>query len=296
MTITTKMIPTPMKSYVPLFDTPNNKRGYFVYDGFHFVPGRAVYFQFGNTGYGKVMILNSIPNPFVPSGGGSISLNLGPLSFSIGTNTSTTPNYNINTSYNNPNPYSNPMGTGMNNSMGMGMNNSMNMGSMNNSMSMGMNTSMNPTIGSSVNYGVNVNRGESFGRRHGDTRSFDHFNIIPKSFAPIRQINIWGTNSHVNGIQVIYDGGITTPLEVGYHENPMQQCLNLQYGEFVTDVSGTSGDLIDSLEIRTNLGKSVRVGGYGGVPFRFNVPYNTQIVGFYGGVGGHLHNIGIYYM
>jgi len=100
----------------------------------------------------------------------------------------------------------------------------------------------------------------------------------------------------VNGIQVIYDGGCITPLEIGYHDNPIQQTLILAQGEFITEVSGTQGEVIDSLEIKTNFGKFLRVGGYSGNPYRFNIPYNTQIVGFYGGFGGHLHNLGVYYM
>jgi hypothetical protein len=303
--IGTSMNPVPIRSYVPLYDTPNNKRGYFVYDPYHFVVGRAVYFQFGSSGYSKIMICNSTPNFNSPTTSG-ISVNLGPLSFSIGTNT--TPNYSMNTSYTNPTTsytspttsytspttgYNNPtMNYGMNSSMNMGMNSSM---GMNNSMNMGMNNSMNMGINPSFGGYVNVNRGENIGRRHMDTRSFDHFNLIPKTHAPVRQINVWGS-SRVNGIQVIYDGGCITPLEIGYHDNPVQQSLILAQGEFITEVSGTQGEVIESLEIKTNYGKFLRVGGYSGNPFRFSIPYGTQIVGFYGGIGGHIHNLGVYYV
>jgi len=142
--------------------------------------------------------------------------------------------------------------------------------------------------------GLNVQRGQNYGNKHNDTRSFDHFSYIPtNSNYPIRQIKLYGS-TYVNGIQISYELRGPTPLELGNQNNPYESVLNLETGEFITEVSGRVGNLIDRLEIRTNLGKSISVGGNGGSPFNFSIPYGSQVVGFYGGVGGHLHNIGIY--
>jgi hypothetical protein len=334
----TSNTPVPIKNYVSSIDHPNHKRGYYVYDAFHFVQGRAVYFQYGASGYSKQKIVDSIPN-FMNGGNGSglgFSINMGPLSFSMGTSgvnvsssnypnnypgTITTPTYippPMTSSYSptmnptptysptmNPTPIYSPtmnptptydMGMSMSSS-GMGMNTGMS------TSGMGMNTSMTSSgmgMNTSMNYGYtsgNINRGENFGNRHGDTRSFDHFSFITgKTYAPIRQLNLYASTTNVNGIQVLYDGNLMTNLEMGNHGNPTLQTLYLQPGEFISDVSGSYSNVLVSLEIRTSLGRSMRVGGNGGTPFRFANPYGSQIVGFYGGCGGHMHNIGYYYM
>jgi hypothetical protein len=70
----------------------------------------------------------------------------------------------------------------------------------------------------------------------------------------------------------------------------------LGWGEYITQVTGRHGDIIDYLQIQTSTGQSYQFGGSGGQnQFNLNVPYGKQVVAFYGGLGGHLHNIGCYY-
>jgi len=143
---------------------------------------------------------------------------------------------------------------------------------------------------------LNIQRANFYGNRHPDTRSFDHFNMIPTNTPyPVRQIKLWGRN-FVNGIQVFYEMAGCTPAEYGNQDQPYESSLVLESGEYIVDVSGKLGEIIDSMEIRTNRGRVLRHGGNGGhTTFRFSIPSNSQIVGFYGGFGGHLHNIGIFY-
>jgi len=141
-----------------------------------------------------------------------------------------------------------------------------------------------------------IQKSNTYGKGRPDTRTFDHFNWIPSTTPyPIRQIKLWGRN-YVNGIQVFYELAGSTPADYGFQDSPFESSLVLESGEYVVDVSGRHGDVIDSLEIRTNRGRVLRHGGNGGhIPFRFSIPSNSQIVGFHGGVGGHLHTIGVYY-
>jgi len=153
------------------------------------------------------------------------------------------------------------------------------------------------TFNNQPRYSLNIQRlFNTLGKRHNDTRSFDHQSYIPTNTPyPIRQIKLYGAQ-YVHGLQVSYEITGSSPLEIGYQNNNLtERVLNFETGEFIIEVSGRAGDFIDQLEIKTNLGRTICVGGTGGVPFRLAVPYNSQIVGFFGGVGGCLHTLGIFY-
>ena len=48
------------------------------------------------------------------------------------------------------------------------------------------------------------------------------------------------------------------------------------------------------MTITTRLGHTFQVGGRGGGNYRaIDVPEHLRIIGFYGGTGGHLHNLGV---
>jgi len=44
----------------------------------------------------------------------------------------------------------------------------------------------------------------------------------------------------------------------------------------------------------TNHGNRIEIGGYGGNPLGNIVPSGSRIVGFGGGVNGHIHNLYVY--
>jgi hypothetical protein len=105
----------------------------------------------------------------------------------------------------------------------------------------------------------------------------------------------------VYGIESIYEADgyqVTAGSHVG-REIPYgatNQEINLNFGEFITAVSGKHGEVIDSIHITVSNGQTYSFGGYGGDHhFALNIPYGKQVVGFYGGIGGHMHNIGCYY-
>lgn len=62
----------------------------------------------------------------------------------------------------------------------------------------------------------------------------------------------------------------------------------------VTEVSVKAGSLVDSLLVRTSKGKEKKWGGDGGhLQHTWHVPAGSSFLGFHGGVGGHLHNLGV---
>jgi len=75
----------------------------------------------------------------------------------------------------------------------------------------------------------------------------------------------------------------------------MNQEINLGWGEHITSVEGRAGEVIDHLTISTSSGNTYSFGGHGGHHFKVHIPHGHQVVAFYGGVGGHLHSIGVYH-
>jgi hypothetical protein len=70
--------------------------------------------------------------------------------------------------------------------------------------------------------------------------------------------------------------------------------LDLAPGEQITEISGKAGYVIDYLKVTSSSGKSVEIGGLGGLPFNNLVPAGARVVGFGGGINGHLHNLYVY--
>jgi len=70
--------------------------------------------------------------------------------------------------------------------------------------------------------------------------------------------------------------------------------LAVNEGEFITHVSGRAGDIIDALTLKTNSGTKIQGGGNGGHARSISIPSNGRVVGFVGGIGGHIHNIKCY--
>jgi hypothetical protein len=72
--------------------------------------------------------------------------------------------------------------------------------------------------------------------------------------------------------------------------------FSLDRDEFVTGLSGRSGDTVDSLRIHTNRRSSELFGGGGGSrDFRVEVPRGNQAVGFVGRAGSVLDAVGLTY-
>lgn len=68
----------------------------------------------------------------------------------------------------------------------------------------------------------------------------------------------------------------------------------LLFAQVVTEVTIRAGDLVDSLQVRTSMGREKKWGGDGGESTRtWKVPDGSTFLGFHGGVGGHIHCLGV---
>jgi hypothetical protein len=76
---------------------------------------------------------------------------------------------------------------------------------------------------------------------------------------------------------------------------PQQRSLSIDAQQFVTALHIRAGSLIDGMSIGRSDGQTVRGGGSGGSLIELTWHPNDQetLLGFYGGCGGHLHNIGV---
>eukprot|EP01129_Flabellula_baltica_P006849 TRINITY_DN2617_c0_g1_i1.p2 TRINITY_DN2617_c0_g1~~TRINITY_DN2617_c0_g1_i1.p2 ORF type:complete len:146 (+),score=5.66 TRINITY_DN2617_c0_g1_i1:42-440(+) len=108
----------------------------------------------------------------------------------------------------------------------------------------------------------------------------------------VTSIHLWGS-TFANGVQLAYANHTTSEAHVGTHDQPQCHTMNLQPGEYISLCRIRNGNIMDNITIETNQGRTLSVGSNGGGEhvFSFN---NRAIVGFHGGVGGHVHNIGVY--
>jgi len=117
----------------------------------------------------------------------------------------------------------------------------------------------------------------------------------------LKKISLWESSSNgkfVTGIACVWQGGETSShLAATASGTDPVSTLELGPGEYVKSVSIRTGALVDYLEIQTSLGKSISAGNPGtGVPVtdeKFSVPDDMQVLGFAGGMGGHIHNISL---
>lgn len=64
--------------------------------------------------------------------------------------------------------------------------------------------------------------------------------------------------------------------------------------QVVTEISVKAGSIVDSLRIQTSKGQDKKWGGDGGHRQQtWRVPAGSSFLGFHGGVGGHLHSLGV---
>lgn len=64
--------------------------------------------------------------------------------------------------------------------------------------------------------------------------------------------------------------------------------------QVLTEISVKAGSIVDSLHVRTNKGQEKKWGGDGGhLQQTWHIPTGSLFLGFHGGVGGHLHSLGV---
>jgi len=109
------------------------------------------------------------------------------------------------------------------------------------------------------------------------------------------EVVVWA-GGLVNGVQAIYKVGgerIAGPIHRGGHGTFHEHRLALEAGEEITRVEVAAGGVVDALTFVTSKGRQVRFGGKGGDCHVLETPHGMEVVGFFGGIGGHLHNLGI---
>ena len=145
-------------------------------------------------------------------------------------------------------------------------------------------------------------RAPQVGKTHKDTVAFDDYTTYLSARHNIRVsgLRVIHDGKFVIGIEAIYEadgqvfsGGAHNGREMGH--GAVNQEVTFQHGEYINSITLRAGDIVDGLKLTTNLGKSYSFGGPGGTPQQVYIAPGTQPIGFYGGIGGHLHNLGVYY-
>lgn len=137
------------------------------------------------------------------------------------------------------------------------------------------------------------------GKTHPDTQTYkdeEQLASIGRHPDHVTAIRIWWSE-FVVGFEAFYDG-VSAGARMGSQYTPgiVQQDFVLGPGEYITQVSGRAGDLIDYLCFHTNTGRTQAFGNpTGGNPFSLQAPAGHAVRGFTVGFGGHLHNIGCHF-
>jgi hypothetical protein len=104
----------------------------------------------------------------------------------------------------------------------------------------------------------------------------------------------------IDAVSPIYldgDGLLALPSHGG--EGGGETRIGMRPGEFITEISGRSGEFVDSLTVETNQGRRLGFGGPGGGPVEgYELPPDTdgpqEVVTFFGGSGEFVDRIGIH--
>jgi hypothetical protein len=152
------------------------------------------------------------------------------------------------------------------------------------------------------------------GLLYDDTTYFDDRNFL-QAAAPVSaicEVRVW-SRDYIHGIQMVYaiDGAHKeTPRYMGKVHTTMHTLrVDHSSGEFIIAVEGTYKEWLETLTITTNR----RTKTFGGnvdhrakrwspsgnrlspTSFRCEIPPGHRVVGFHGGYGVHIHNLGVSY-
>lgn len=117
----------------------------------------------------------------------------------------------------------------------------------------------------------------------------------------MNEIRVIHDNNLVYGFEGIYEGaGLGAPTSGGVHAGPMNSnCINqsvaLPAGTDIVAMGGRHGDVMDNITITLNNGQTYSFGGSGGNPFTVAIPEGRHVRAIAGGLGGHVHNVAVYY-
>jgi hypothetical protein len=127
----------------------------------------------------------------------------------------------------------------------------------------------------------------------------DELKLIDLKLAPNHRVVrvVIRTGEIVDFVQIIHilpDNDTLVDLDPHGGSGGGQQSLDLRADERITQIDGRYGQLVDSINIRTNQGRVLSGGGGGGVQgYLYQAPPGLQIVGFFGRSGAVMDAIGI---
>lgn len=131
------------------------------------------------------------------------------------------------------------------------------------------------------------------GRRHPDTRFFREVDFGSDVLAEVRGVRLWQRDAAVGGLQLLFAGSGWSVALLGdgaaIHAPAVE--LVLERGEHFAAVTGRCGMILDRLTFCTSRGREASAGGDGGAAFRIDLA--ARLCGLEGGIGGHVHCIGV---
>ena len=137
------------------------------------------------------------------------------------------------------------------------------------------------------------------GKSFSDTETFDDWEWLENKFNyAVAEIKVWHDGKFVHGVQFHYhlDGTKKTPGKHCTEKSGLKcESLVLNENEHITKVLLRAGDMIDHIVFYTDQGRKVGGGGNGGVPLVAVLQPMNQFVAVGGGIGGHLHNLRLFY-
>lgn len=151
-----------------------------------------------------------------------------------------------------------------------------------------------------------------YGNTHGDTVRFDTAKILSEKWPGVDPLAIHLTKIKyhygylvpggvLNGLQFTFrncntNEEYTTADFYGDHQYGGNKTYTLSPGEFICDAVVHPGEIMDGIFLKTTRENQLNMGGKGGnrTVVEFQCP-KPVVIGFFGGYGGHIHNIGFHY-
>ena len=139
------------------------------------------------------------------------------------------------------------------------------------------------------------------GKTHADTVSFNDEAVLskyPPSSYKIYKFTIyhdgklifgWRADYFVFGPNIVVEG----EKHIGnqWTGAGKEEIIELGPDEYITQIFGRNGDIMDNFGFKTNKGRKFDFGGSGGNPYEAKAPSGHHFGVLAGGLGGHVHNI-----
>ena len=130
-----------------------------------------------------------------------------------------------------------------------------------------------------------------------NAKAFDDWSTHLATKANIRicNVRVFHDTGSVKGLQVQYEAdgqvllGGSHVSEAPFASTPSD--VTLQYGEYITGISGNAGLWINSITISTSLGNQHTFGGSGMGQYNFMIPAGRQVIAFKGSTNLHLEHL-----